>query len=410
MQLGPVWRMRAAAVVVTGVVAATVGIAGCHHFANLGAIAPHASQASSAQRASQASSGSPMVAVTASGPADRATPAVGSSSSSASARSPVPSASQSSGGSAVRPSSGGPGSSTAASNGGGQPTDCSPAAGSTMTNTVSHICGFPDTTNSGVPDGVALRSVPGQVSKGPGWTSSPDGSVDVTGNGAVLSGLSIHGTLDVEASNVTIKDVQVTASDAFAVDFRHTSNDTIENSTISGVDAGSGRVDAAIADVYGDSTGLTVKDDNIYWFRCAVQLTSGTITGNYIHDPGYISGDHTNGVISNEGAPLTVSGNTIFNSQGQTDCITIDDSQDIGVVISNRTITGNLLAGGGYPIYAGTHFGNTTSNIVVTDNRFSRIFFPAGGQYGTDADYNEKDPGNVWTGNVWDGTGKIASS
>jgi hypothetical protein len=278
-----------------------------------------------------------------------------------------------------------------------------------MTNTASHACGFPDTTNSGVPAGASLRSVPDQIAKGPGWTSNSDGSVAVTGNGAVLSDLSIHGTLDVEASNVTIEDVRVTASGAFAVSFRHTSNDTIEHSTISGADSGAGRVNATVADVYGDSTGLTIKDNNIYWFRSAVQLQSGTVTGNYIHDPGYISDDHTNGVITNAGAPLTVSNNTILISQGQTDCVSLNDSEDTGIVIKDRTISGNLLAGGGYPIYGGTAFENTTSNIVITNNRFSSIFFPKAGQFGTDADFNPGDPGNVWTGNVWDGTGKVAS-
>jgi hypothetical protein len=278
-----------------------------------------------------------------------------------------------------------------------------------MTNTVSHLCGFPDTTNSGVQSGVTLKSVPDQVSSGTGWTSTAGGDVTVTGNGAVLSNLIIHGNLDVQASNVTINNVQVITSGAFGVSFRHTSNDTLENATVSGTDTGAGRVDAAVADVYGDSTGLTIKNDNLYWFRSAVQLTSGMVSGNYIHDPGYITGDHTNGVIANMGDPLTVSGNTILNSQGQTDCVSIDDSQDHGV-ISNRTITGNLLAGGGYPIYGGAAFSNTTSNIIITNNHFSKIFFPTVGQYGIDAYYNSGDPGNVWTGNVWDDSGQLVAS
>ncbi len=285
-----------------------------------------------------------------------------------------------------------------------QSTNCAPSADATMTNAVSHLCGFPDTTNSGVQAGVTLRSVPGQVSSGPGWTSDANGDVEVTGNGATLSDLFIPGDMDFSATNVTINNVQVMASGTFGVSFRHTSNDTLENSTISGTNSTSGRVNATVADVYEDSTGLTIKDNNIYWFRSAVQLNSGTVTGNYIHDPGYISGDHTNGVIANMGDPLTVSDNTIFNSQGQTDCVSIDDSQDSGV-ISNRTISGNLMAGGGYPIYGGYAFNNTTSNIVITNNHFSKIFYPKSGQFGTDAYYNNADPGNVWSGNVWDDTG-----
>ncbi len=36
-----------------------------------------------------------------------------------------------------------------------------------------HRCGYPDATNTGVPKGMALRSVPGQVSSGPGWSRTP---------------------------------------------------------------------------------------------------------------------------------------------------------------------------------------------------------------------------------------------
>jgi hypothetical protein len=283
-------------------------------------------------------------------------------------------------------------------------TNCTPPAASTMTNDVSHLCGFPDVTNSGVQSGTALRSVPDQVTSGPGWTWKSAGYVEVSGSGATLSNLLIHGNLDVSASNVVINNIQVVTAGAFGVSFRHTSNDVLENSTVSGADNASGRVNAAVADVYGDSSGLTVSGNNLYWFRSAVQLSSGQVAGNYVHDPGYVAGDHTNGVIANMGNPLTVSGNTILIGLGQTDCVSIDDSQNTGVV-SNRTITGNLLAGGGYPIYGGAAFGKSTANIVITNNHFSKIFFPTSGQFGVDAYFNVSDPGNTWSGNVWDDSG-----
>src|SRR5208283_4529710 len=40
---------------------------------------------------------------------------------------------------------------------------------------VPHACGFPDATNTGVPNGTALRTVPGQVSIGSGWHFAPGG-------------------------------------------------------------------------------------------------------------------------------------------------------------------------------------------------------------------------------------------
>ena len=46
---------------------------------------------------------------------------------------------------------------------------------------------------------------------------------------------------------------------------------------------------------------MVIKDNNISHFRIAVQLATGLVDGNYIHDPGYIAGDHTNGVVTNGG-------------------------------------------------------------------------------------------------------------
>jgi hypothetical protein len=59
---------------------------------------------------------------------------------------------------------------------------------------VPHLCGFPDPTNTGVPLGVRLV---------------PSGSLRITQPGAVVSGLLVTGTIDVQASNVTIENTRV---------------------------------------------------------------------------------------------------------------------------------------------------------------------------------------------------------
>jgi Right handed beta helix region len=274
-----------------------------------------------------------------------------------------------------------------------------------------HTCGYPDATNTGPPKGMALRSVPGQVSRGPGWFYDPSGWVEVDGNGAVLQGLSIPYNVDVSASNVTIKDVQISAGGGdFGVSLRHTSGVTIEDSTISGQNSTDGRVDSAIDDVYGDSTGMVVKNDNISEFRTAIQISTGVVTGNYIHDPGYISGDHTNGIyVGGTTQPLTISHNTIFNNLGQTDTINLDATSS-GQTVSNITVENNLLAGGGYSIYAGAALNASTSNIVIKDNRFSAIYYAQSGQFGYLDEFDAGAPGNVWSGNIWDATGASVSS
>lgn len=270
-------------------------------------------------------------------------------------------------------------------------------------------CGFPDATNTGVPRGTALRSVPGQVSSGPGWHFDAKGRrLVVTGTGAVLRGLSIPYELEIDASHVTVRDIRVVTGGYFGISLRHTTGVTIEDSTVSGKNPASGRVDAAIKDVYGDSTRIVIKNDNISRFRTGVQVSTGLIARNYIHDPGYIHGDHTNGIyVGGTTKPLTISGNTIFNGLGQTDDINLDASSSKQVV-ANKSVVHNLLAGGGYSIYGGGSHGGRTSNIIIKDNEFSRLYYPKGGQYGPAAYFDPSRAGNVWSGNVWSGSVKRA--
>jgi hypothetical protein len=272
---------------------------------------------------------------------------------------------------------------------------------------VPHACGFPDATNTGVPAGVTLKTVPGQVSSGPGWRyNAADREVDVTGSGTLLSGLSVSGGINVSASNVTIKDDQVVTGGDFGIGLQHTSGVTVEDSTVRGLNRSAGRVGAGIGDVYGDSTGMVIENDNVSAFRCGVQVSAGTITGNYIHDPGYIAGDHTNGVIANGGAvPLIIYHNTILNNLDQTDAVTINTEHVAGPVM-NKTIEDNLLAGGGYPIYGGTAFGHATADIVIENNRFDQAYYPKGGQFGPAAYFDPAGTGNVWSGNTWISSGK----
>jgi len=270
-------------------------------------------------------------------------------------------------------------------------------------------CGYPDATNSGVPAGTTLLSVPGQVSSGPGWHYVSSGYVSVNGNGAVLSGLYIPCNVDVTASSVTIRNSRIVTSGSFAVSLRHTSGVTIAHSAISGVNAGTGRAGVAISDIYGDSTGMTITGNNIYNFKTAIGINTGVITGNYIHDPGYAAGDHTNGIFdTGTTQPLSVTGNTILNSFGQTDAISLDDSTP-GSPIANKTITGNLLGGGGYTIYGGNTLGNTSTRMLIQNNRFSQAYFPRSGQWGPVAYFNTSAT-NIWSGNIWDHTGATITS
>jgi len=281
--------------------------------------------------------------------------------------------------------------------------------------TAPSSCGFPDATNTGVPSGMTLKTVgtgAGQVSSGTGWSFNSAGWVAVTGNGATLSGLNIPYGVVISANNVTLNNDNIVTGgpNAIGVSLRHTSGVTIQNTTIAGVDSGANRVTTGIKDIFSDSTGLTVNHDNISLFETGVQLESGLVENNYIHDPGFIAGDHTNGVMSNGGTvPLTITHNTIFNNRSQTDDIGL--FEDFSAQ-ANRTITNNLLAGAGYSIYGGnTKTSNgPTSNIVITGNVIATNYFPKGGANGPVAYFNGSGQGNSFKNNTWDTTGAAVPS
>ena len=283
-------------------------------------------------------------------------------------------------------------------------TNCAPTPGT---------CSYPGAATTGVPAGTTLKQVPAQVTSGPGWTwNATTKTAVVTADGTVVSGLSVSGTLQINADNVTVKNVKVTTGGNFGISLTHTAGVTIANSTISGQNATTGRVSYAIDDVYGDSTGTTIKANNISDFRTAVQVSTGLADGNYIHDPGFAPGDHTNGFYVGGGTqPLTIQNNTIFDSLDQTDAINLDAATPgPAAPVANKTIRNNLLAGGSYTIYAGAASGSPTSGIVITGNRFGQNYYPQSGQYGPVAYFNPTGTGNTWTGNIWDTTAKTVPS
>lgn len=266
-------------------------------------------------------------------------------------------------------------------------------------------CGYPDASSAGVPAGKTLVSVPSQATSGPGWHYDSRGWVEIDGNGAVFDGYAVATNVDVSASNVTIRNTRIlVGGESFGISLRHTANVTIESSQITAPDAGTNRLLVGIKDIYGDSTGLRVLRNDISRASTGVQVEAGLIQDNYIHDLGFTTGDHVNGTTSNGGTgQLNIVHNTIFNAIDQTDAISL--FQDFGPQ-ANRVIDNNLLAGGGYTIYAGANAGkeSTATNIHVTNNRISRMYYPNGGSYGPLAAYNPAG-GNTLTGNIWDETG-----
>jgi hypothetical protein len=246
-------------------------------------------------------------------------------------------------------------------------------------------CGYPDATTTGVRPQVTLRRYARPVT--------------ITTDGATFQNAVVP-SLEVQADNVTIRNVRITdTGEGWGIGLRGTRNTHIDHVEI--LPAGA-RLLVGIKDVTGSSTGTTITHTEIARTTTGIQTHEGLIADNYIHDMALQEGDHLNGTTSNGSTePLTIRHNTILNQHDQTDAISL--FQDFGPE-GNRTITDNLLAGGGYTIYAGGYGPHPTFNIKITHNRISRIYFPQGGSYGPLAKW-EDGPGNLWAHNVWDDTG-----
>ena len=280
------------------------------------------------------------------------------------------------------------------------PTDTTPTPTPTATGTnfiadpSAH--GYPDATNTG-----ASPTLPVIGSSGPGWHNA-GGYIEVDTAGTTLSGYYIPYNVDVTANNVTISnDYIIESGEGFGVSLRHTANAVISGDTIKGTSTGQGRLLVAVKDIYGDSTGTQVTGCDISEVSTGVQMDEGLIQGNFIHNLGMISGDHINGTTSNAGGPLlTIQHNTVENQFSQTDAVSL--FEDFGAQ-HTRVITGNLLAGGGYTIYGGQNAGGpTATDITITSNRISNLYYPNGGFYGWIAATN---PAMTISGNISDATG-----
>lgn len=269
-------------------------------------------------------------------------------------------------------------------------------------------CGYPDESSTGVPPDTTLVDVPAQATSGPGWEVDPRGWISVSEDGAIIDGIRTNLSIDVSADDVVLRNSEiVVGGDTWAIVTRMTNNVTIANNTISAPSSdGPNRLLVGIKDIEGGSSGLRIIGNDISHTATGIQIDSGLIQDNYIHDLGFNSGDHVNGTTSNAGTSLLViQHNTVFNQRSQTDAISL--FQDFGPQ-SNRTIIDNLVAGGSYTIYAGANEGKeaTATNIRVLNNRVSTRYFPRGGDFGP-ANAYAPSAGNEWAGNTWDHDGSI---
>jgi hypothetical protein len=279
-------------------------------------------------------------------------------------------------------------------------------------------CCFPDPTyhNVGVP---------------PSETLTPSGSITVTTPGTTVKNLDVSGSITISASDTTVQYVRLTV--------------TAGGSGTTGISIDDGVTGTIIEDTTVVGSGMTNSPESAIWNHYSEPLTltrvylydfadplegPATITDSYIDSNGtYGSGSnvaHIEDVYVSDGT-VTVSHSVLLNPSGQTATVFMDTSGSGAAIAGDDhlTITGSLLAGGGWTLYPSaksTTVGTATMNI--SNNRFARClsagvfdgsgttckdgpdshgYYPNSGYYGVAADdYCPPTSGQTWTGNVWD--------
>ncbi|QFY05747.1 hypothetical protein GBF35_02820 [Nonomuraea phyllanthi] len=249
---------------------------------------------------------------------------------------------------------------------------------------------WPGPDNTGVPDGVRLRK---------------SGSLRVTKDGQVIDGLDVTGYITVEADDVTIRNTRVRGTKGWwgILQREGRTGLTVEDSEIFG--NGKQRTQFGILN---QGNLITVRRVDIHTISNGIHTNQGLVEDSYVHDPKYFDGDHTDMIMSTgppaRGTELIIRHNTAINTLDQTGAIAL--FQDFGVT-RDVTVQGNLLAGGGWTLYAGAGAKGVSSNVKVIDNVFSRRVWPKGGAAGPVSYWDHEGPGNLWRGNTWEGGGTI---
>lgn len=234
--------------------------------------------------------------------------------------------------------------------------------------------GWPNASNTGVPDGVTLRA---------------SGSVTVNTAGTVIDGLNINGSLTINANNVTVRNTRVTSGAFQPIKIKNgvtgvvlTDIEVDGRGATAGASAIAGPADVIRADIKGVENG---------W----VPGTGSEMRDSWIHNLSSPGSPHYDGIQIDGGvSDILVTGNHVdLSNLGQTAAVMVDNYFGPATKI---VVDRNRLRGGGYTVYADGNFNNNAVEVTYSNNRLGK------GYYG----YVLARRATVtWTGNVDDVTG-----
>jgi len=245
-------------------------------------------------------------------------------------------------------------------------------------------CGWPGPGNTGYPAGTS-------------FTQTKDSTYTVTADNTVIDGWRVTGGIEVAAKNVTIRNSWVTKSAGGAngsgvVNVHPGKSATIEHNLLDGLNA-------THSCIWHEGSSMTARYNNCQGVNDGVfswATTTGVdgtgdnfdIEDNYLHAfttqaaNGHIDGYQT------EGAKNGVLRHNTFD-------VTQDQDSDVAIWNSRKTsdnilVEHNLLAGGGFAVYAEDYNpseaspagGYSVKNIRFTNNVFSTVHYGCVGNWG----------------------------
>lgn len=238
----------------------------------------------------------------------------------------------------------------------------------------------PTPSPSPVPDGF-----PDATTTGPtGTLGTYTGLMTITRAGTVIENVRVNGQLTIRAADVTLRNVLLTTGAYYGVLTYSPRTRIIDTRIVGGGTAGvaayeGGTVDLLRVDVSGGEDGVRLAHNS-------------SLVDSYVHDLAGDSSSHFDAVTADGYRGWRIEHNTILNPHSQTAAVWIGDPR---YSPSEGVLANNLLAGGGYTVYAGP---GTGAGLRVTNNVFSRRYFARIGYWGPVTSWSSA--GNVWSGNV----------
>jgi hypothetical protein len=292
-------------------------------------------------------------------------------------------------------------------------------------------CGYPDPAYANVGPSTPCSSL------------APSKSLTVLSDGQTIHDLNVTGTITIDAANVTIDNVCVTADGggqigSAAVSIEHGRDTVIENTTIAG--AGPSDHSVQIAVTNGSRAPATLSHDYLYNCGECIHEAPWTVNDSYVIANGMQgTSDHIEALYCSD-ASISLAHDTLLNPASQTAVVFCDTGGGSGGPCDNHlTLADSLLAGGGYMLYPCANASSAgTSSMSITGNHFARCtaapvtfdpssgghacggsrtasigsgadahgYWPSGGYFGVSVHpYCPPTAGQAWSGNVWDDSG-----